>query len=92
MTEAKSAEYRRIAWEYAQVDTASLHAQKDGRGVDYETRLKTLGRDGWEAYAVVSFEGGGLRFFLKRPVTIDPPPDGGRLARPAPIDPPPDGG
>jgi hypothetical protein len=28
-----------------------------------------------------------------RPVTIDPPPDGGRLVlKPRPIDPPPDGG
>ncbi len=91
MTEAKSAENRHVAWEYEQVDTASLHAQRDGRGVDYETRLKMLGREGWEAYAVISFEGGGLRFFLKRPVTIDPPPDPGRAAR-APIDPPPDPG
>jgi hypothetical protein len=37
--------------------------------------------------AAVAFEAAA------RPVAIDPPPDGGRLAlKPRPIDPPPDGG
>lgn len=37
--------------------------------------------------AVLAFE------TATRPITIDPPPDGGRLAlKPRPIDPPPDGG
>lgn len=84
MTE-KKVEIRRIAWEYEQVDTKNTPTRQ------YEDRLKRLGQDGWEAYAVVGVDDGELRFFLKRPVTIDPPPDGGRATR-APIDPPPDGG
>lgn len=76
-------------WEYEEVDTASLSARR----VDYRLQLKKLGEEGWEAYATVAFGEGGLRFFLKRPVLIDPPPDGGRLPSiPRQIDPPPIGG
>ncbi|XXX76654.1 hypothetical protein WMF30_10730 [Sorangium sp. So ce134] len=53
-----------IQWEYEELDTADTYARKE----DYKDRLKKLGEEGWEAYSVVAFVSGGMRFFLKRPI------------------------
>jgi hypothetical protein len=84
MTE-KKAQYAGVRWQYA------LFAQL-GDTIATTKELNRLGADGWEAYAVLLDNNGERVHFFKRPIAIDPPPDGGRAARPAPIDPPPDGG
>ncbi|XXX79187.1 hypothetical protein WMF30_10475 [Sorangium sp. So ce134] len=93
MTEKDTLHQSRVEqrWEYKQVVAKAETYGFLQFGV--ERGVKAAGEEGWEAFSVVAI-GDSLVYFMKRPVTIDPPPDPGRALRkaPAPIDPPPDPG
>ncbi|WP_437896742.1 hypothetical protein [Sorangium sp. So ce124] len=69
MSEKDSEKTQYQQWEYTQLDTADEYVRQAG----YKEHLKVLGKEGWEAYSVVTWERGGMMFFLKRPIIVERP-------------------